>query len=111
MTKPIVPDPARTSAQLRAAADLLARARRDLAAGGAPDLQALLRSMETIDRELARVPAASAHTLRPALLTLLDEAARLTADLQAQRTELAARLRAASTHLRAGTAYRRAGKA
>lgn len=97
-------------AQLEAAAELVAHARRDLAAGGAPDMNAILKEVAAVDRELALIPAASVQELRPLLLALLDEIGLLTAVAHTRKSELAARLHSASAHHRAGTAYRRTSR-
>lgn len=99
--------PSGRRAKLEAAAELVAHARRDLAAGGAPDMNALLKEVARVDRELALIPAASVQELRPLLLALLDEIGMLTAIAQSRKSELAARLHSASAHHHAGTAYRR----
>jgi len=96
--------------KLEAAAELVAQARRDLTAGGMPDMNAILEEVAAVDRELALMPAASMQELRPLLLTLLDEIGMLSAVAQTRKSELAARLHSASAHRRAGTAYRRGNR-
>jgi len=99
--------PSGRRAKLEAAAELVAHARRDLATGGTPDMNAILKEVAAVDRELALIPAASVQELRPLLLALLDEIGMLTAIAHTRKSELAARLQSASAHHRAGAAYRR----
>lgn len=99
--------PSDRRAKFEAAAELVAHARRDLATGGTPDMNAILKEIAAVDRELALISAASVQELRPLLLALLDEIGMLTAVARTRKSELAARLHAVSAHHRAGTAYRR----
>lgn len=99
--------PSDRRARLEAAAEVVARARHELAAGGAPDMSTLLNQLDAIDRELALLPAASVQELRPLLLTLLDEVGLLTAATATRKSELTARSSPLRPHWQARTAYRR----
>lgn len=103
------PEPTALEARLRAAAEMTAHARRDLARGEMPDLQQLMAVVGAIDTELGLLPASSAREIRSALVILMDEIGALAGELNDQRADVAARLRASSRHQRAGAAYRRPG--
>lgn len=97
-------------ARLRSAAEMTARARRELARGEVPELRELMSVVEAIDVELGLLPEPSARRIRSGLLALMDEIEALARELSHQRADIAARLRTASTHQRAGAAYRRSGR-
>jgi hypothetical protein len=96
-------------ARLAAAGELLARARRALAAGELPELERLFAVLEGLPGELGRIPKGDDH-LRGRLLALLDDAGGLTETLRQEHARLAAQLRVAGVYRRAGAAYWRASK-
>jgi hypothetical protein len=95
---------ARLRAEIAATAELLARARQELAGGRTPAIDQLVALVETLERRFGTLPLEG--DLRPALLALLDEAARLAAELDGEMRDLARRLRADGARRRAEVAYR-----
>jgi hypothetical protein len=106
MTGPVDGGVAAARAEIAAAADLLARARRELAAGRTPAIDPLPALVEALERRLGSLSVVPAD-LRPALLALLDEAARLAGELDVEMGDLAGRLCADGIRRRAEEAYRR----
>ena len=103
-------DPTDLRRRLGEAAALVAAGGEALERGRVPDLVPLAPAIDALTRDLARLPADESRSLRPALLSLMDEITRLSGRLLAERTRLGERLRDAGTHRRAGAAYRRTGK-
>ncbi len=99
----------RLEARLAAARDLLARARRALAAGEPAALDRLAPLLEGLPGAIGRLPRAD-DRLRGHLLALLDEAGTLSEALRREQARLALQLRAAGAYRRVGAAYRRASK-
>jgi hypothetical protein len=95
---------ARLRAEIAATAELLARTRQELAGGRTPAIDQLVALVETLERRFGTLPLEG--DLRPALLALLDEAARLAAELDGEMRDLARRLRADGARRRAEVAYR-----
>jgi hypothetical protein len=95
--------------RLGEAATLVAAGAEALDRGRLPQLEPLAPLIDGLTRELARLPGERGRALRPALLALLDEIARLTERLAAERARLGERLRGTGAHRRADAAYRRTG--
>jgi hypothetical protein len=96
--------------RLNDAGALVAAAGTTLDRGELPHLEPVVPLIEDLTRDLARLPQGQGHPLRPALVALLDEIARLSERLLAERVRIGARLSDAGTRRCAGEACRRSEK-
>ena len=108
MTAPRDPGPA--EAETGALLELLGRARRALARGGEGGFGRLLPLLTRLAGAPATAPERDRRGARRALLSLLDDAGQLAAQIRQVQARLATQLRATGVHRRAGVAYRRASK-
>jgi hypothetical protein len=102
--------PAPPDADMAALLDLLGRARRALAHEDEVELGRLLPLLAELESAPGAASDRDPPAARRALLSLLDEAGQLAAQLRREQARLAAELRATGVHRRAGFAYRRAAK-
>jgi len=103
-------EPAPPEAETSALLELLGRARRALARGDEAELGRLLPLLIRLDGAPGAAPDRDRPGASRALLSLLDEAGQLAAQIRQVQAQLATRLRATGVHRRAGVAYRRASK-
>ena len=92
---------------LEEVAGAIALARRKVADGQLIDLSGLERRVDELCSSIPNEDRADAQSLRPALLSLVDDLNRLSDDLKAQHGEVASALKGSQSHRSAAAAYRK----
>lgn len=85
----------------------VALARRKVGEGQLVDLSGLERRVDELCTAIREQDSKAAQSLRPPLISLIDDLNRLSDDLKAQHGEVAAELKGSQSHRSAAAAYRK----
>ena len=85
----------------------VALARRKIGEGQLVDLSGLERRVDELCAAIRDQDSREAQSLRPPLLSLIDDLTRLSEDLKAQHGEVASSLKGSQSHRSAAAAYRK----
>lgn len=100
-------DVARIRRGLEEVAGAVSLARGKISEGQLVDLNGLERRVDELCTAVLEQDRNDAQTLRPALLTLIDDLNRLSEELKAQHRQVASALKGTQSHRSAAAAYRK----
>ena len=92
---------------LEEVAGAIALARRKVGEGQLVDLSGLEKRVDELCTAIREQDGREAQSLRPSLISLIDDLNRLSEDLKTQQGEVAAELKGTQSHRSAAAAYRK----